>query len=189
MARDAAGGVGGAEEGGDGTVMTSQESAGRAMAEDWARQLAVFGQSLRALPELVAGVPADRLRRIPAPGDWSVHIIVCHLVLDEMNTTVTLRLLLTEDLPILPNIDGDNRLCATRFAPLYADTATALGVWRALREDNVRLCESVSPDDLERAGRAPWMKGGRTTFRDYIATRGRHDRAHMEQIRSALNDA
>ena len=157
-------------------------------AEDWTQQLALFGESLRVLPQLIEGVSAERLRRIPAPGEWSAHIVVSHLVLDEMNTAVTLRLILTEDCPILPNIDGDNRLCATRFAPLYADTATALGVWRALREDNVRLCESVSPDDLERAGRAPWMKGGRITFRDYIATRGRHDRAHREQIRSMLNN-
>ena len=156
------------------------------MTEDWDRQLTVFGESLRTLPQLVEGVSADRLRRIPAPGEWSAHVVVCHLVLDEMNTTVILRLILTEDCPILPNIDGDNHLCATRFAPLYADTATALGVWRALREDNVRLCASVSLDDLERVGRAPWRNGERITFQGHVATRCRHDRAHIEQIRSAL---
>ena len=157
------------------------------MIEDWDRQLTVFGESLRTLQQLVEGVSADRLRRIPAPGEWSAHVVVCHHVIDEMNTTVILRLILTEDCPILPNIDGDNRLCATRFAPLYADTATALGVWRALREDNVRLCASVSVDDLERVGRAPWRNGERITFRGYVATRCRHDRAHIEQIRSALS--
>ena len=156
------------------------------MAEDWNQQLTVFGESLRVLPRLVEGVSADRLRRIPTPGEWSAHVVVCHLVLDEMNTTVILRLILTEDCPILPNIDGDN-LCATRFAPLYADTATALGVWRALREDNVRLCASVSLDDRERVGRAPWRNGERVTFHSYVATRCRHDRAHIEQIRSALS--
>jgi hypothetical protein len=157
------------------------------MRADWDQQLTVFGESLRVLPQLVEGVSADRLRSIPTPGEWSAHIVVCHLVLDEMNTTVILRLTLTEDCPILPNIDGDNRLCATRFAPLYADTATALGVWRALREDNVRLCASVSLDDLERVGRAPWRNGERITFHEYVATRCRHDRAHIEQIRSALS--
>ena len=126
------------------------------MAEDWDQQLAVFGESLRVFPQLVEGVSADRLRRTQGPGEWSPHVVLCHLVLDEMNTTVILRLILTEDYPTLPNIDGDNRFCATRFAPLYADTATALGVWRALREDNLRLCTSASPDDLERVGRAPW---------------------------------
>jgi hypothetical protein len=157
------------------------------MRADWDQQLTVFGESLRTLPQLVEGVSADRLRSIPTPGEWSAHVVVCHLVLDEMNTAVILRLILTEDCPILPNIDGDNRLCATRFAPLYADTATALGVWRALREDNVRLCASVSPDDLERVGRAPWRNGERITFHGYVSTRCRHDRAHVEQIRSALS--
>ena len=157
------------------------------MAEDWDRQVTAFGESLRVLPALVDGVSDARLRRIPAPGEWSAHVVVCHLVLDEMNTTAVLRLILTEDSPTLPNIDGDNRLCATRFAPLYADTVTALGVWRALREDNVRLCASVSRDDLERVGRAPWRRDERVTFRSYVASRGRHDRAHIEQIRSALS--
>jgi DinB family protein len=156
------------------------------MADDWDQQVAIFGESLRILPQLVEGVSADRLRRIPTPNEWSAHVVVCHLVLDEMNTTAVLRLILTEDCPVLPNIDGDNRFCATRFAPLYPDTAIALGVWRALREDNVRLCASLSPDDLERVGRAPWRNGERITFRNYVASRGRHDRAHIEQIRSAL---
>ena len=147
----------------------------------------MFGESLRVLPRLLEGVSADRLRRIPAPGEWSAHVVVCHLVLDEMNTTVILRLILTEDSPLLPNIDGDNRLCATRFAPLYPDTVTALGVWRALRKDNVRLCASASPDDLERVGRAPWRSGESITFRSYVTSRVRHDRAHIEQIRLALS--
>lgn len=71
-----------------------------------------------------------------------------------MNTAIILRLILTQDVPSLVAIDADNALCERRFAPLYPDTMTALGVWRALREDNVRLCTSVSPDDLERLGRA-----------------------------------
>ena len=157
------------------------------MADDWNEQLTVLRESLIALPRLVEGVSADRLHRSPAPGEWSAHVVVCHFVLDEMNTTVILRLLLTEDCPILPNIDGDNRLCATRFAPLYADTATALGVWRALREDNLRLCASVSPDDLERVGRAPWRNDERISFRRYVASRGRHDVVHIDQIRAAFS--
>jgi DinB superfamily len=157
------------------------------MAEDWDQVLAAFGESLRVLPQLVEGVSEERLRREPAPDEWSAHVVVCHLVLDEMNATMILRLILTEDCPTLPIMDGDNRLCATRFAPLYANTATALGVWRTLREDNLRLCASVSAGDLERVGRAPWRKDERVTFRSYVATRGRHDRAHIEQIRAALS--
>jgi hypothetical protein len=135
------------------------------MVEDWNQVLAAFGESLRVLPRVLEGVSAERLRREP----------------------MILRLILTEDCPTLPNMDGDNRLCATRFAPLYPDTATALGVWRTLREDNLRLCASVAPDDLARVGRAPWRKGERITLRSYVATRGRHERAHNEQIRAALS--
>jgi hypothetical protein len=97
-----------------------------------------------------------------------------------------LRFILTEVYPTLVGIDADNALCETRFAPLYPDTLTALGVWRVLREDNVRLCRSVSPQDLERLGRAFWRRDQRLSFRQHVASRGHHDAAHIDQIRSAL---
>ena len=156
------------------------------MPDDWGRQLAEFAKSLVVLPRLIDAVEPERLHRAPAPGEWSAHAVVCHLVLDEMNTAMILRLILTQDRPSLVAIDAGNVLCDTRFAPLYPDTATALGVWRVLREDNVRLCGSVSPVDLGRLGRAFWKTEGRVSFREHVVSRGRHDAAHIDQIRSAL---
>ena len=155
------------------------------MPEGWDQQLAVLRESLVVLPQLVAGVGPDRLHRSPAPGEWSAHVVVCHLLLNEMNTAMSLRLILTQDRPRLAEIEDDR--CAKRFAPLYPDAATALGVWRAMREDNLRLCASVSPHDLERVGRAPWRSDESISFRHYVASRGRHDLAHIDQIRSALS--
>jgi len=153
------------------------------MTEEWDRQVAILRQSLVVLPQLLKGVAPDRLRRAPAPGEWSAHVVVCHLVLNEMNTAMSLRLILTRDGPALSEIEDDR--CAERFAPLYPDTETALGVWRALREDNLRLCASVSPDDRDRVGQVPWNDKG-VSFRSYVASRGRHDLNHIEQIRAAL---
>jgi hypothetical protein len=155
-------------------------------AEDWSRQQAVFAESLLVLPRLIEAVEPERLHRAPEPGEWSAHVVICHLLLDEMNTAMILRLILTQDYPSLVAIDADNTLCATRFAPLYPDTTTALGVWRVLREDNMRLCSSASPHDLERLGRAFWRTDQRLSFRQHVASRGRHDAAHLDQIRSAL---
>jgi hypothetical protein len=153
------------------------------MSAEWDQQLAVLRESLVVLPQLLNGVAPDRLRRAPAPGEWSAHVVVCHLVLNEMNTATSLRRILTQDRPSLSEIEDDR--CAERFAPLYPDTETALGVWRALREDNLRLCASVSPGDRDRIGQVPWNDEG-VSFRAYIASRGRHDRNHIEQVRNAL---
>lgn len=152
-------------------------------ADEWDEQLAALRKSVVVLPELLEGVAPDRLRRAPAPGEWSAHVVVCHLVLNELNTAMSLRLILTRDRPSLCEIEDDR--CAERFAPLYPDTQTALGVWRALREDNLRLCASVSPDDRERIGHVPWDVDG-VSFRRYVASRGRHDLNHIEQIRRAV---
>jgi hypothetical protein len=151
--------------------------------QEWDQYLAVLRESLVVLPQLLKGVAPDRLRRPPAPGEWSAHVVVCHLVLNEMNTAMSLRLILTQDRPSLSEIEDDR--CAERFAPLYPDTETALGVWRALREDNLRLCASVSPDDRDRVGQVPWNDKG-VSFLGYVATRGRHDLNHIAQIRAAL---
>jgi hypothetical protein len=153
------------------------------MPEQWDEQLAVLQESLVVLPQLLKGVAPDRLYRAPAPCEWSAHVVVCHLVLNELNTAMSLRLILTQDRPSLAEIEDDR--CAERFAPLYPDTETALGVWRALREDNLRLCASVSPDDRDRIGHVPWNDTG-VTFRGYLASRGRHDVNHIGQIRAAL---
>ena len=153
------------------------------MPGDWDQQLAVLRESLVALPQLVGGVAPDRLHRAPAPGEWSAHVVVCHLVLNEMSTATSLRLILTQDRPSLAEIDDDR--CAARFAPLYPGTETALEVWRVLREDNLRLCASVAPEDRERIGLPPWSDRG-VSLRCYIASRGRHDRNHIEQIKTAL---
>ena len=153
------------------------------MPQEWDQHLAVLRESLVVLPQLLKGVAPDRLRRAPAPGEWSAHVVVCHLVLNEMNTAMSLRLILTQDRPSLSEIEDDR--CAERFAPLYPDTETALGVRRALREDNLRLCTSVSPDDRDRIGQVPWNDKG-ISFRGYVASRGRHDLNHIEQIKAAL---
>src|SRR5262245_22939933 len=108
------------------------------MGDEWDQQLAVLRESALGLPRLLKGIAPDRLRRAPAPGEWSAHVVVCHLVLNQINTAMSLRLILTQDQPSLSEIEDDR--CAEWFAPLYPDTETALGVWRVLREDNLRLC-------------------------------------------------
>ena len=104
---------------GDNEILESYAPREVTMTEDWDRQLAVFAESLVVLPQLVEGVEPDRVQRSPAPGEWSAHVIVCHLVLNEMNTAMSLRLILTRDCPVLAEIEDDR--CAERFAPLYPE--------------------------------------------------------------------
>src|SRR5262245_33688652 len=81
------------------------------MREDWDQQQAVFAETLFVLPRLIETVEPERLHRAPAPGEWSAHVVMCHLLLDEMNTAMILRLILTQDYPSLVAIDADNTLC------------------------------------------------------------------------------
>lgn len=124
------------------------------------------------------------LQRTPATGEWSAHDVVCHLLLNEINTASTVRRMLTEDNPLAAEIDDGQVL---RFSSVYADTASAFEVWRALREDTVKLGESLTSDELERTGVV--MHFGKPVTRtvgEYLEGRAAHDLDHINQIRSAL---
>ena len=60
------------------------------MPDEWDQPIAVLRENLVVLPQLLRGVAPDRLPRAPTPGEWSAHVIGCHLVLNEMNTAVSL---------------------------------------------------------------------------------------------------
>ena len=82
--------------------------------EDWDRQRAVFRESLVVIPQAIEGVAHDRLHRAPAPGEWSAHVVVCHLLLNEINTTMSLRVILTKDHPSLAELETTGAPTASR---------------------------------------------------------------------------
>ena len=124
------------------------------MPEDWNEHLAVLRESLVVLPQLVERVGPDRLRRAPAPGEWSVHVVVCHLVLTEMNTTMSLRLILTQDHPALCEIEDDRCAEAEGHAIACGDLLGAgydqivIG-WRGKNDDGkvgIKLFVPLDPE-------------------------------------------
>ncbi|MEI9971753.1 MAG: DinB family protein [Ignavibacteriota bacterium] len=80
----------------------------------------------------------------PAPGKWSARQIVCHLTDCEIVFAYRLRQALTEEHHVIQPFDQEK--WATQYEA--CDTQTALTVFSAVREWNVRLISGMSPHDL-----------------------------------------
>lgn len=136
----------------------------------------------RDLVSLVSGADAVDLRREPAPGEWSAAVVVSHLADVELVWSVRLRMVVADDRPTL--VPFDESAWAERFGDLDEDVRDTLQRWRAVRDANLRLLDSLVDEEWERAGSHP--QRGPLTVAALVKLQAEHDRIHLDQIRSAL---
>ena len=117
----------------------------------------------------------------PAPGKWSVRDIIAHLADCEIVFAFRLRQTLAEQHPVIEPFDQDH------WAAPYShyDARTALAAFSAVRQWNVALLAGLKPEDFDRTMNHP--ERGDMTFRTVVETMGGHDRNHLPQIESILN--
>lgn len=143
--------------------------------DDRPRRLDLLRASLEELPRALAAA-ADVDRR-PAPEDWSAREVIAHLADAELVYGMRLRLLLGTDSPHLQGYDEER--WTIRFAPL--DTvASALERWRALRESNLRLLDSLAPEEWGRTGLH--SERGEESVLDQLVRMSDHDEGHLRQL-------
>lgn len=137
----------------------------------------------RDLVSLVAGADAADLRREPAPGEWSAAMVVAHLADTELVWSVRLRMIVADDRPHLAPFDEG--AWGERFGELDVDVRDTLQRWRALRDSNVRLLDSLVEGEWERTGSHP--QRGVLSVSALVKSQAEHDRTHLDQIRLALS--
>ena len=123
-------------------------------------------------------VPEELIRR-PAAEKWSIAEIVAHLADAELAMGWRLRNMLANPGVALPW--WDQAAWAERLGYAQQDASLSAGVFRALRESNPRLLESVP--------RARWVEcygvhevRGRQTVEEFVRLEAAHDLYHLRQI-------
>lgn len=144
--------------------------------------LDVLRESLEELATLVAGAEDDQMRTPTAPGEWSAWQVLVHLADAEAIMGMRVRLILTNDQPTLLGYDQD--AWTARFGGLDPDPQETYTRWRALRSNNLRLYELLTPDEWERTGMH--TERGQQSAREVVRLAAGHDRAHLDQIRRGL---
>jgi hypothetical protein len=113
---------------------------------------------------------------VPAPGKWSPRQIVCHLADCEIVFAYRLRQALAQEHHVIQPFDQDQ--WATQYES--CDVTTALTVFSAVREWNVRLISCMTPDHLLKKLTHP--ERGEMHVAAVVETMAGHDLNHLAQL-------
>lgn len=143
----------------------------------------VLGRAVVEVRELTEQVSADKLAKSTGPGEWSAQQVLGHLADTEMVYGVRIRMIVTQERPTIVGYDQD--AWGSRFKDLDESGQQTFLRWRILREANLRLLGSLTPDEWSRVGNH--SERGEESIRSMVALLAGHDRAHLDQIKRALS--
>jgi hypothetical protein len=146
--------------------------------------LAVLPAILKTTPirwnDLAQRVPADLMRRAPAPGEWSALECLQHQIDTERSVfPVRVRAMLAgQDFPaFLPDDEGTPLADSLSPQDLAAE-------FEALRADSLDLLPSITPADLTRQARHAEL--GTVSMSELLHEWAGHDLMHLVQAEQAL---
>jgi hypothetical protein len=139
--------------------------------------VSLFAQTARELPDLVAVWSAERFASSYAPGKWSGHRIVLHMLHVELVDGLRLRMALSTPGYVVQSFDPE----AWMEADPIADGPRAVAAWSALRSLHLDLLHSLAPGDWGRSFIHP--AAGPMTVRDLAGIWVGHDLHHLIQLR------
>jgi hypothetical protein len=144
--------------------------------------LKVEAATAKKLDRLIKGVPASRLRRRPAPDKWSVAEILAHLLDCEIVTGWRMRQILGAPGTPIQAFDQDAWSISGHYEK--RDPRKALEVFRVLREANLALLKSLTPEQWKHHGMH--AERGKETIEHIVRMFAGHDLNHTKQIERIL---
>jgi uncharacterized damage-inducible protein DinB len=136
----------------------------------------------KKIARLIKGASPAKLRKRPAPGKWSVAEIIAHLADCEIVTGWRMRQILgAPGTPIQP-FDQDAWAIALHYEK--RDARKSLAQFQALREANLSLLKSLSPEQWDHFGMH--AERGQESIRHLASLNAGHDINHIKQIERIL---
>jgi hypothetical protein len=136
----------------------------------------------RKLDRLIKGVSSARLRKRPAPDKWSVAEILVHLVDAEIVVGWRMRSILGS--PGTPIQAFDQNAWVTAGHYEKRDPRKALEQHRVVREANLDLLKSLTPDQWKQFGMH--SERGQESIEHIVRMMAGHDVNHIQQIERIL---
>lgn len=144
--------------------------------------LAVQARTAGALERLITGVPTNALRARPEPGRWSVAEIVAHLADAEIVGAFRIRTILGSPGVAVAAYDQDRWAASGQYE--RRDPEKSLALFRAVRDANLALLASLTPDQWRHVG--VHSERGPETIERIVRMFAGHDLNHLEQIARIL---
>ncbi|MEZ0396922.1 MAG: DinB family protein [Anaerolineales bacterium] len=141
--------------------------------------LAVLRATPASIASLTADLPAEGWQCQPAPGEWCLTEIVCHLRdVDRDVHLARLRRVLAEENPFLPAEMTDRWVEERDYARQQG--GEALEAFVAARKEILDLLEALEPDAWARPARHAIF--GPTHLLELVRFIAEHDRSHIQQV-------
>lgn len=144
--------------------------------------LTIQRQTPAKLAHLIAHRSREQLTTRPAPDKWSVTEILAHMAEDEIATAWRYRQMVEHDGSPLAGFDQDLWAALGNYSAWPPHDA--LELFRLLREANLRMLASLSPEQWEHSGEH--AERGRLTVHDLARHMAAHDINHLRQIERLL---
>jgi hypothetical protein len=144
--------------------------------------LAVQAATPKKLERLIKGAPISKLRKRPAADKWSVSEILAHLADTEMVGGFRIRLILGA--PGTPIVAFDQDAWVTSGHYEKRDPRKSLEQFRAIREANLALLKSLTPEQWKHYG--IHSERGQETIEHITRMFAGHDLNHTQQIERIL---
>ena len=140
--------------------------------------LKVQAATPKKLERLVKGASAAKLRKRPAPGKWSAGEILTHLADCEIVLGWRMRQILSS--PGVPIQAFDQDVWASTGHYEKRDGRKSLELFRALRESNLALLKSLTPEQRKQHGMH--AERGVETIEHLVRLMAGHDLNHLAQV-------
>lgn len=142
----------------------------------------VDASTAKKLARLIRGVPASKLRKRPAPGKWSVAQIIAHLADSEIARSWRMPQILAAPGTPIQAFDQDAWVATGHYEK--RDPRKSIELFRMLREANLALLKSISPEQWNHHGMHE--ERGKETIAHMVRLFAGHDINHLRQIESIL---
>jgi hypothetical protein len=146
------------------------------------KPVAVQAATAKKLEKLIKGVSTGKLRKRPAADKWSVSHIVAHLADAEIVIGFRMRLILGAPGTPIAAFDQDSWVISGHYEK--RDARKSVEQFRVLREANVALLKSLTPEQWKQYGMH--SERGQETIEHIVRMTAGHDINHLQQIERIL---
>ncbi len=147
--------------------------------------LKVQSATPKKLARLIKGVPTAKLRKRPAPDKWSVAEILAHLADVEIVIGWRMRSILGAPGTPVQAYDQNAWVIAGHYEK--RDLRESIELHRVVREANLALLKSLSPDQWKLYGQH--AERGQESIEHIVRMVAGHDINHIRQIERILEPA
>ena len=149
---------------------------------DGQEPLKIQAATPKKLQRLLGRATTSKLRKRPAPDKWSIAEIIAHLADAEIAGAWRMRLILGAPGSPVTAFDQDSWVTALHYEK--RDPRKALEQFRVVRETNLALLKSLTPEQWKQYGMH--SERGEETIEHIVRMFAGHDLNHIAQIERIL---